>query len=79
MDLATQAALSLLELALSAADPHAFGEALRVHGPILAEEVPDLDDKSKSPQELTRRNATRLLATTIQATKHAGLNRFDEG
>lgn len=66
MDPTTQAALSLLEPALSAPDPHAFGEALRTHGPILAEEVPYLDDKSKSSQELTRRNATRLLATTIK-------------
>ena len=66
MDPATQAALSLLEPALSAPDSPAFSEALKTHGPILAEEVPYLDDKSKSPQELTRRNATRLLATTIK-------------
>lgn len=66
MDPATQAALSLLVPALSAPDSHAFGEALKIHGPIVAEEVPYLDDKSKSPTELTRRNATRLLATTIK-------------
>lgn len=66
MDSTTQAALSLLEPVLAAPDSPAFGIALKIHGPVLAEEVPYLDEKSKSAQELTRRNATRLLATTIK-------------
>ena len=66
MEPATQAALSLLDSALSAPDAQAFGEALKTHGPISAEEVPYLDEKSKSPAELVRRNAARLLATTVK-------------
>lgn len=62
----TQAALSLLEPVLSALNSQEFGKALKIHGPVLAEEVPYLDEKSKSTQELTRRNATRLLCTTVK-------------
>lgn len=66
MDPTTQAALSSLEPALAAADLQEHGKALKIHGPILAEEVPYLDEKSKSPDGVVRRNATRLLGTTIK-------------
>ena len=66
MDPTTQAALGLLEPALTAPDSRAFGTALKIHGPVLAEEVRYLDGKSKSPDQAVRRNATRLLATTIK-------------
>lgn len=61
-----QVAQELLGRVLSATSQAEFAEALRIHGPGPAEEVPLLADKAASPEPAVRRNATRLLQTTTK-------------
>ena len=51
---------------LNAKTKHDAGEALRDHGPVKAEEVPYIYEATSSSSENKRRNAARLLLTTIK-------------
>lgn len=69
-------AQQLLGRALSAASPAEFAEALRIHGPVHAEEVPLLAERAQSPEMTVRRNAVRLLRTTTKGDAPAVLRKL---